>query len=113
MLRASSFFLPTAMTVAVCLNCGEYKVGAWGVCARCGTAPETDEHLASALLFTDHYLSPEQLNQASQQITAGQPVAVDPDFYQHLLAGIRAEGLGMGTKPGADPAERRPWWKLW
>ncbi len=93
------------MTVAVCLHCGEFKIGAWGVCSRCGTAPETAEHMAGALAFTDHYLTLEQLTQASKQIIAGQPIELDPDFYEQLLAGIRAEGLGGPKRP--------PWWKFW
>jgi hypothetical protein len=92
------------MTIALCFACGDYKVGAFTPCSACGTAPQTDEDLAHSLALTDHYLTPEGLAQVQQQARAGQPVNIDPDFYEQLLQGLREERAAKTS---------RPWWKLW
>ena len=92
------------MTIAICFACGEYKVGAFTPCPACGTEPQTDEDLAHSLALTDHYLTPEGLAQVQQQALAGQPINIDPDFYEQLLQGLRDE---------REAKANRPWWKFW
>ncbi|HEX8505819.1 MAG TPA: hypothetical protein VF630_10655 [Hymenobacter sp.] len=92
------------MTVAICFACGEFKVGAFTPCPACGAEPASDEELAHSLALTDHYLTPEGLEQVQQQAAAGQPINVDPDFYEQLLQGLQAE---------REAKARRPWWKFW
>jgi len=89
------------MTVAICFACDEFKLGA---CTACGAEPQTDEDLAHSLALTDHYLTPESLAQVQQQALAGQPVSIDPDFYELLLQNFRKERAAKA---------RRPWWKFW
>ena len=89
------------MTVAICFACGEFKLGAFTPCPACGTEPQTDEDLAHSLALTDHYLTPEGLEQVQQQAVAGQPIEIDGQFYEALLQTLREERL------------RKPWWKFW
>ena len=92
------------MTIAICFACGEYKVGAFTLCRACGTEPQTDEDLAHSLALTDHYLTPEGLAQVQQQALAGQPINIDPDFYEQLVQGMREE---------REAKANRPWWRFW
>ena len=70
------------MTVAVCLECGEFKVGAWTVCPKCGYCPDNDESCTKHLLVTDHYQTAEQLQAISDRVKEGQPVNFPPDLLQ-------------------------------
>jgi hypothetical protein len=70
------------MTVAVCLRCGEFKHGAWTPCGKCGYTPDDDESLTKHLLVTDHYLSREQLEEASAKVKAGEPIEFPPEVLQ-------------------------------
>jgi len=92
------------MTVAICFACGEFKVGAFTSCPHCGAEPTTDEDLAHSLALTDHYLTPEALEQVQQRAVAGQPIDIAPEFYEQLLQGLQEE---RATKAS------RPWWKFW
>jgi len=91
------------MTVAVCFACGEFKVGAFTPCLACGAEPTTDNDLAQSLALTDHYLTPEGLAQVQQQAAAGQPINIDPDFYESLLKSFQEERAAKAN---------RPWWKF-
>jgi hypothetical protein len=66
------------MTRAVCLNCGEFKFGAFNECQNCGYRPDNPEQQAKHLLVTDHYRSPEELDQISKKVKAGEPLVFDP-----------------------------------
>jgi len=92
------------MTVAICFACGEFKVGAFTPCPICSGAPVTVEEEAQSLALTDHYLTPEALEQVQQQAAAGQPVNIDADFYEQLLQTLRDERTVRAN---------RPWWKFW
>jgi hypothetical protein len=92
------------MTIAICFACGEYKLSAFTPCPACGTEPQTDDDLAYSLALTDHYLTPEGLAQVQQQALAGEPINIDPDFYEQLRQGLREE---------REAKANRPWWKFW
>jgi hypothetical protein len=66
------------MTVAVCLNCGEFKHGAFNPCLKCKYTPNDDESLTKHLLVTDHYHSAESLKAISDRVKSGQPIHFDP-----------------------------------
>ena len=92
------------MTVAVCFACGEFKIGAFTPCPACEAAPATAEEDAYSLALTNHYLTPEGLEQVQQRVATGQPIHIDPDFYEQLLQGIREERTARAN---------RRWWKFW
>jgi hypothetical protein len=70
------------MTVAVCLQCGELKLGAFNTCDQCGYSPSDDESLTKHLLVTDHYHSREMLDSIAAQIKSGAPIEFDPETLQ-------------------------------
>ncbi|UOR06442.1 hypothetical protein MUN82_04940 [Hymenobacter aerilatus] len=92
------------MTIASCFACGEFKVGAFTPCPACGNAPATLEQEAQSLALTDHYLAPEELEHVRQQAAVGQPIHIDPVFYEQLLQTLRDERTARAN---------RPWWKFW
>jgi hypothetical protein len=72
------------VTVAVCLHCGAYKVGAFTLCPACGYEPHDDESLTKHLMVTDHYLSAEQLDDISQRVKAGVVLTFDPASMKEM-----------------------------
>jgi len=67
------------MTVAVCLNCGELKHGAFTKCFECGYTPNDDESLTKHILVTDHYHDQQTLKAIAERVKAGQAIEFDPD----------------------------------
>ena len=61
------------MTVAVCVQCGAIKHGAFTPCAECGFDPDTELDAAYSLALTDHYFSRDVLDQISSSIRSGRP----------------------------------------
>ena len=84
------------MTVAVCLNCGELKHGAWASHLKCGYTPDDDESLTKHLLVTDHYHSREMLEAIAARVKSGEPVEFDPETLQ--AAWVSKEQLDAETK---------------
>lgn len=70
------------MTVAVCLQCGEFKHGAFNPCLKCGFTPDTDESLTKHLLVTDHFHDRETLEAISTRIKSGEEVTFSPESLQ-------------------------------
>ncbi len=70
------------MTVAVCLNCGAFKHGAWTPCLKCGCTPNDDESYTRHMLVTDHFLSKEQLEEVAARVKAGEPVEFPPEVLR-------------------------------
>lgn len=66
------------MTLAICTNCGNEKLGALTPCPECGFDPGEDKVAqAKALLLCDHNASAKDLRAASAAIKAGQEVTFD------------------------------------
>ena len=83
------------MTQAVCLRCGEMKVGAFTPCPACGFDPSGDRNEASkALLLTDHYSTKEELNEASERIKGGESPELDEQKAAELARGLPESGIG-------------------
>ncbi len=78
------------MTVAVCFNCGELKLGAWTPCQHCHTLPKEDDDLVQSLALTDHFLDKSALENMSKLIANGQKMPLDVDTYQKLLQHIQS-----------------------
>ncbi|MGF1580849.1 MAG: hypothetical protein ACFCD0_15915 [Gemmataceae bacterium] len=83
------------MTVAVCLQCGEFKHGAFNPCRKCGYVPDDDESLTKHLLVTDHFHTREALEAIAARVKAGQSVTFAPET---LKAGwVSKAELDAGT----------------
>ena len=96
------------MTIAICMSCGDKKFGAYGPCESCGFDPTTAEELALPLIFTDHYLSFDKLDEVGQLIKAGELSAVDPATISSLATLLRSTSivkvleLARASKKGED-----------
>ena len=66
------------MTVAICLECGEAKFGAFSPCSRCGFAPKSSTEEAKNILLSDHHHTRAELDALSETIRSGHPVVYDP-----------------------------------
>jgi hypothetical protein len=75
------------MTHAVCLKCGEGKLGAFSPCMKCGYMPRTSSEQARAMLLCDHNLDRAALDAASARIKAGTP----PKFDEAAIAEMAKE----------------------
>jgi hypothetical protein len=82
------------MTVAVCLECGILKTGAWSACPRCGYQPECDEQLARSLLVSDNWIARETLEAMAERRRQGEPWNFDPQLVE-LVKGRLAALLPM------------------
>jgi len=67
------------VTITVCLQCGEFKRGAFTPCPKCGYTPEDDESLTKHLLVSDHYHNRATLEAISQRVKSGEEVEFDPE----------------------------------
>jgi hypothetical protein len=63
------------MTCAVCLQCGAFKFGAWTRCPKCFFQPDDDVTRAQHLCVSDHYLTHRRLEEISEAVRKGEPVA--------------------------------------
>ena len=76
------------MTKAVCLHCGAEKFGAFVPCRECDFLPGSSDEQARALLLTSHYLTPEQLKEASTAISSGRDLKLPPDVVAQVTESI-------------------------
>lgn len=72
------------MTTALCLTCGEMKLGAWTDCPNCGFKPATDREFTQHLLMSEHHQRVEALEAAGQRIKAGETLEFDEDALLQL-----------------------------
>jgi hypothetical protein len=66
------------MTLALCLFCGSFKMGALVPCPHCGRGPTGE--LALDISFTDHYYPPETLKALSGNLRLIHAVAPTPEL---------------------------------
>jgi hypothetical protein len=99
------------LTVAVCVKCGARKHGAWTPCRACGHSPFGEDEVAWSLILSDHRLSADQLQEASQFIAAtGQMPGIDPDVLNREIASVRAKARSlarMGLLVAPDEVVRK------
>lgn len=67
------------MTTAVCLNCGEFKTGAFATCPKCGHHPVTLDDRAAHFICCDHLNTLEDLKDIAQRVQAGETIKFKPD----------------------------------
>ncbi|NMO21485.1 hypothetical protein HPC49_31705 [Pyxidicoccus fallax] len=96
------------MTLAVCVRCGESKVGAFTPCARCGLDPAahgTDRDLqAKSLLLTERFHPGGELEAIGRKIRAGEPVSYDAAQLAQLVEELKTQKLPIVSKasPGCS-----------
>lgn len=96
------------MTLAVCVRCGESKVGAFTPCARCGLDPAAHgtarELQAKSLLLTDRFLSGGELESMGQRIRSGQGVDFDAAKLAEVVEELKTQKLPIVSKasPGCS-----------
>src|SRR5437016_4412369 len=83
------------MTAAICIKCGEFKLGAWTACSKCGALPRTEDERALALAMTDHYFNPETLEQMAQSIREGRPPHLDSETRERIVRELRTADKTM------------------
>ncbi len=77
------------MTLALCLFCGSFKMGALVPCPLCGRGPSGE--LALDITFTDHYYPPETLKALSVNLRLIHAVAPTPEVALWCFLGFVAE----------------------
>ncbi|MDR5728592.1 MAG: hypothetical protein RB191_14295 [Terriglobia bacterium] len=65
------------MTIAICIQCGTRKFGAFSPCATCGFTPTTSTEQAKSVLLSDHHHTRDELDQLGSIIQSGDPVVYD------------------------------------
>ncbi|MFP2903617.1 hypothetical protein ACLESD_00790 [Pyxidicoccus sp. 3LFB2] len=93
------------MTLAVCVRCGESKVGAFTPCARCKLDPAahgTDRELqAKSLFLTDRFLPGGELEAIGRKIRSGEPVTYDAARLAELTEELKTQKLPIVSKTPA------------
>jgi hypothetical protein len=120
------------MTIAVCLECGQMKAGAWTRCPACSYQPSGAEELGKALMLSDSCIAPDKLAEFAARRQQGEPWDFSPELVEMFKARVAAMiPIGPDGRPapledgapggGAPPptasessgAARRPWWRFW
>ena len=91
----------TAMTMALCLNCGETKFGAFCPCPSCRAESTGNQELD--ILFSDHHFTVATLQQFGAVVKEIHGHCDDPRTcfwaFIHYIAQYHAGILGMDLKP--------------
>jgi hypothetical protein len=82
------------VTQAICLKCGESKIGALTPCFKCGFDPKTPEDKARSIVLSSHHMDATSLENAAKAIQAGETIPIPDD----LLAGY-AETIATTPEP--------------
>ena len=86
------------MTYAICIRCGEGKLGAFAPCVRCGFTPDSPSDQARSLLLSDHNADRATLDAAGAKIRAGEPPAFDEPAVAKMAAEL--EEIARHPPPG-------------
>lgn len=93
------------MTLAVCVRCGNSKVGAFTPCTGCGLDPAahgTERELqARSLLLTERYLPGGELEEMGRKIRKGEPVSYDAGLLAQITEDLRTQKLPIVSKSSA------------
>ena len=92
------------MTLAICIKCGNKKLGALTPCGQCGFIPADADAQAKSILLSDHNLSSDKLSEASDCVRRGEPVVYDDAALRDFAKRIRV------TEPTRILGVRRSSW---
>jgi hypothetical protein len=116
------------VTVAVCLECGLMKAGAWTPCPACHYQPRGVEELAKSLMLSDQCIAPATLAEFAARRQQGEPFNFGSELLEQFKARVAAmvpltpDGLPAAVEGGlpaaAPPVEtgtppRKTWWRFW
>ena len=79
------------MTVAVCIQCGRVKVGAFTRCLSCRFTPAKPEDLAKSILLSDQVSKCGALDKASDQLQSGGVVEFDSQAVAEWTAAAQVD----------------------
>ena len=97
------------MTIAVCLECGQMKAGAWTPCPACAFQPRGVEELAKSLMLSGNCIAPATLAEFAARRQQGEPFNFGPELVERFKARVTAtvpltpDGLPAQTD-GGPPA---------
>jgi len=77
------------MTMAICLNCGAEKFGAWTPCSECKFEPKSLEDRAKAMLLTEFNASDADLREIAGEIRKGRQILFDLAAIEELKTDIQ------------------------
>ena len=86
------------MTYAICIKCGEGKLGAFAPCIRCGFTPESSSDQARSMLLCDHLTDRAALDAAAQKLRAGEALEFDGPGIAKMAAEM--EEIAKHPPPG-------------
>jgi hypothetical protein len=92
------------VTVAVCLQCGDFKDRSSTPCPKCGYNPTDPQVWARQTLATDRYHNREELEALAARVKAGESIEFDPVIVQARF--MREEIKRLTAKHGTVPP---PW----
>ena len=121
------------MTVAVCLECGRMKAGAWTACTTCGYQPSGAEELAKALMVSDSCVARDKLEEFATRRQQGEPWNFSPELVATFKAQVAAiipmapDGRPARSRDGVPEQSPEPpptqhkeaktvrkrWWQFW
>src|SRR4051812_18626793 len=83
------------VTYAICIKCGEGKLGAFSPCLRCNWAPGSSSEQARSLLLSDHNADRATLDAAAAKLRAGESL----EFDEPGIAKMAAELEEIAKRP--------------
>ena len=88
------------MTIALCLNCGKQKVGAFSDCPHCGVASKTEEEMTKSLMMSDHHVTIGELDRAGEKIKNGEDLEFDEQALRAMWVSreLIAEAKRLGNR---------------
>jgi hypothetical protein len=86
------------VTYAICIKCGEGKLGAFVPCIRCGFTPESSSDRARSMLLCDHLADRAALDAAGRKLRAGEALEFDEPGIAEMAAEM--EEIAKHPPPG-------------
>src|SRR5262245_17248867 len=72
------------MSVAVCLECGRMKAGAWTSCPHCNYQPHGEEELAKSLMVSDQLVPSDILTEFAARRQLGEQFNFEPELVEQF-----------------------------
>jgi hypothetical protein len=86
------------VTYAICIKCGEGKLGAFVPCLTCGFTPKSPPDQARSILLSDHSADRATLDAAGAKLRAGEPLEFDEPGVAKMAAEL--EEIAKHPPPG-------------